>query len=395
MASRIDPNSFRQVMGQYPTGVVVITATAADGSPVGMVVGSFTSVSLDPCMVAFLPDRNARSWKALRESGSSFGVNVLAADQEWICRQVAVRKQDKFEGVAWRKSPGGNPLIDGCVAFLDCETDAIHEAGDHDIVVGEVVGASVHRPANSLLFYQGGYGSFRPRSLAAGAAGLHEQLRFIDLARPIMDRLAAHTHCEVIALALAEGDLVTAASSGRHKQFEGWTRVGHRVPFVPPVGALHAAWSGERTRKYWLDQIPPDAPPSRRDHYERMLELIKLRGYGFTLGHGVGSAIEHASAQHSQGTNRISEDELRQVIFAAHSAYNPTDLDPDGDYEFHAATVPVFHPGGDLAFTLTLWGPDGEISYDAMNDLIDTLVSAGRSATQALAFAEGDAEWAQ
>lgn len=387
MADQIDPDLFRQVMGQYPTGVVVITATAADGSPVGMTVGSFTSVSLDPCMVAFLPDRNSGSWKALREAGTSFGVNVLAADQEWICRQVAVRKQDKFEGVAWRTSPTGNPLIEGCVAFIDCETSAIHPAGDHDIVVGEVKTAAAQRQANSLLFYQGGYGSFRPRSLAVGAAGLHEQLRYIDVARPIMDDLASRTHCEVTALAVVDGELVTAASSGRHKAFDGSTRVGHRIPFVPPVGAVPAAWGDDRTRKYWLDQIPPDAPTSRREHYERMLEQIAVRGFGFTLGHDVGAAIEDASDHHVHGTEQVSEDELRKVIHAAHGAYNPSSLDPDGDYEFHAASVPVFRAGGEYAFTLGLWGPGGEIRYDAMNDLIEDLISAGRAATQALASA--------
>ena len=390
MADRVDPTLFRQVMGQYPTGVVIVTAASGDGTPLGMTVGSFTSVSLDPCMVAFLPDRNSSSWKALRESGTSFGVNILAADQEWICRQVATRKQGKFEGLAWRMSPQGNPFLEGCVAFLDCEVVAIHEAGDHQIVLGEVLTASNERPSNSLLFYQGGYGSFRPRSLAAAAGGLHDQLRYVDVARPIMDGLATRTQCQVIALALAEGELVTAASAGPQKAFLGPSRVGRRVPFMPPVGAVFAAWADDRTRDYWLNGIPPSARSKRREHYERMLEQIRSRGYGFTLGHDVGSAIEIASHRHSQGSNRITEDEFRRVIHAADGSYNPANLDPDSDYEFHAATVPVFHPDRRIAFTLTLWGPDGEISYSTMHGLIDLLVSAGDAATEALSFAESD-----
>ena len=88
----IDPMDFREVMGQYPTGVVVITATDASGEPLGMTVGSFNSASLDPALVMFMPDRKSNSWRALKESGASFGVSVLSSDQEPICRAVASRK---------------------------------------------------------------------------------------------------------------------------------------------------------------------------------------------------------------------------------------------------------------------------------------------------------------
>jgi flavin reductase (DIM6/NTAB) family NADH-FMN oxidoreductase RutF len=389
MTGPVEPDRFRQVMGEYPTGVVIITAADADGSPLGMTVGSFTSVSLDPCMVAFLPDQNSRSWQALRASGHRFGVNVLAADQEWICRQVAVRKQDKFGGIAWRPSPEGNPMIEGCVAFLDCETEAIHDAGDHHIVVGAVRTAAALRPSNSLLFFQGGYGSFRPRSLAAGAVGLHEQLRYVDVGRDIMDGLASRTGCEVTALTLADGELVTAANSGSKGQRP--SRIGQRVPFTPPVGAVHAAWGDDRTRDYWLASMPPSAGEDRREHYLHMLEQIRQRGYGFTVGHAVGTAIEEASIRHSHGDDRISEEEFRRVIHAADGSYNPQELDEDGEFEFHAATVPVFHPGGSIAFTLTLWGPDGTISHLAMRDLIDRLTEAGEAATHAVAAADAHA----
>ena len=87
----MDPKHFRQVLGQYPTGVVIVTSVSAQGEALGMTVGSFTSVSLDPPLVAFLPDKASSSWKALRESGPRFCVNVLAAQQEDVCRAVASR----------------------------------------------------------------------------------------------------------------------------------------------------------------------------------------------------------------------------------------------------------------------------------------------------------------
>lgn len=108
------------------------------GHALGMTVGSFTAVSLDPSLVAFLPAKNSTSWQALRESGTSFCVNVLGAHQEDVCRMVAVRKQNKFEGITWRTSRGGNPIIEGAVAYLDCVVEVVHDAGDHQIVVGRV-----------------------------------------------------------------------------------------------------------------------------------------------------------------------------------------------------------------------------------------------------------------
>jgi 3-hydroxy-9,10-secoandrosta-1,3,5(10)-triene-9,17-dione monooxygenase reductase component len=159
----IDPARFRYVLGQYPTGVVVVTALDTSGTAIGMTVGSFTSVSLDPPLVAFLPDKNSSSWRALRASGERFCVNVLSADQEDVCRAVAMRKTDKFHDIGWRPSPAGNPVINGAVAWIDCVTEQLHEAGDHHIVVGRVLHLQAGDGDTPLLFHQGAYGTFNPR----------------------------------------------------------------------------------------------------------------------------------------------------------------------------------------------------------------------------------------
>ncbi|RVW07808.1 flavin reductase [Prescottella agglutinans] len=169
MTIEIDGAHFRKVLGQYPTGVVVVTAVAADGEPLGMAVGSFTSVSLNPPLVAFLPDRKSSSWKALRESGDRFCINVLGSDQEDVCRAVATRKERKFEGITWRPSSAGMPVLEGAVAYIDCTVQDIHDAGDHHIVVGRVNDLDmIAATARPLLFFRGDYGSFAPLALAAG-----------------------------------------------------------------------------------------------------------------------------------------------------------------------------------------------------------------------------------
>ncbi|TDC58638.1 flavin reductase [Actinomadura sp. KC345] len=159
----IDPARFRQVLGHYPTGIVVVTALDPAGTAIGMTVGSFMSVSLDPPLVAFLPDKNSSSWRALRESGERFCVNVLSAGQEDVCRAVAMRRTDKFHDIGWSPSPAGNPIIDGAVAWIDCVTEQLHDAGDRHIVVGRVTHLQPGDGDTPLLFHQGAYGTFTPR----------------------------------------------------------------------------------------------------------------------------------------------------------------------------------------------------------------------------------------
>ncbi|MBU8833958.1 flavin reductase family protein [Mycolicibacterium goodii] len=246
--ANIDPLHFRRVLGEYPTGVVVVTAISQSGEPLGMTVGSFTSVSLKPPLVAFLPSKSSSSWKALRESGNRFCINVLSADQEELCRTIATRKTDKFADIKWHSSPGGNPVIEGAVVWVDCVTEQIYGAGDHDIVVGRVLNLDVGVTREPLLFFRGGYGSFTPLSLAAGDSDLLAHLRLIDLARPHIESLAASLETEVTAIALVGDELVLAAAVGRTDIAVAPTRVGQRLPFMAPVGSCFAAWGDDALR---------------------------------------------------------------------------------------------------------------------------------------------------
>jgi flavin reductase (DIM6/NTAB) family NADH-FMN oxidoreductase RutF len=154
----IDPGHFRSVLGNYPTGVCVITGCSHDGEAAGLVVGSFTSVSLAP-LVAFFPDRTSSSWPQVRACGR-FCVNVLAEDQVELCRQFASRGGNKFEGVSHRISALGMPLLDGVVAHIECTIENEIDAGDHTIVLGRVQSLAVERAVGPLLFFKGAYGRF-------------------------------------------------------------------------------------------------------------------------------------------------------------------------------------------------------------------------------------------
>ena len=147
---------FRDVLGRFATGVTVITATSG-GEPVGMTCQSFSSVSLTPPLVLFCPAKTSRAWPLIRKSGK-FAVNLLAEGQEDISNTMATKGIDKFADVGWQPSPvTGSPVIEGTLAHIDCSVHAVHEAGDHYIVVGLVEQLEPSQASEPLLFSQGKY----------------------------------------------------------------------------------------------------------------------------------------------------------------------------------------------------------------------------------------------
>tara|TARA_B100000686_G_scaffold349475_1_gene442960 strand:- start:520 stop:996 length:477 start_codon:yes stop_codon:yes gene_type:complete len=154
----IDSAEFRNVLGHFPTGVTAVTAVN-NGKPIGMAIGSFTSVSLEPPLVAFLPGKESGSWKEIREAGS-FCVNVMGQDQMEVCGVMASRAEDKFADVEWSPAGSGSPIISGSIAYIDCDIEMVHDGGDHDIVIGRVLKLEVMDSKSPLVFFQGNYGTF-------------------------------------------------------------------------------------------------------------------------------------------------------------------------------------------------------------------------------------------
>ena len=152
----IDSALFRSVLGAHPTGVVVITAANTDGVRHGLVVGSFTSISLDPPLVGFFPDRKSRSWAQIAPVGR-FCVNVLGSDQLDLCRRFAARAEDKFADLAHGHTPSGQPLLENAIAWIDCVVERVTDVGDHFLVVGSVESLGRRDVGTPLLFFSGQY----------------------------------------------------------------------------------------------------------------------------------------------------------------------------------------------------------------------------------------------
>ncbi|MFC4945438.1 flavin reductase family protein [Pseudonocardia sp. GCM10023141] len=152
-----DPTDMRSVLGHFCTGVAVLTGID-HGEPVGMTVQSLVSASLEPPLVLVCPQRTSISWPRIARGGV-FCANVLGAGQHELGLQFARSGGDKFAGVSWHSSDTGAPVLDDVLAHVDCRIHAVHEAGDHLLVLGRVVGLAAEGRSGPLLFYRGGFGA--------------------------------------------------------------------------------------------------------------------------------------------------------------------------------------------------------------------------------------------
>ena len=149
----MDVARFKDAMSRFATGVTIVSGMD-DGEPVGFTCQSFVSLSLDPPYVAVAPARSSTSWPRIARSGS-FCVNVLSEDQEDLCMGFATSGGPKFDGVAWHPAPGtGAPVIEGCLAWVDCQVALVHDAGDHELILGHVLDLGVGE-GSPLLFVRG------------------------------------------------------------------------------------------------------------------------------------------------------------------------------------------------------------------------------------------------
>lgn len=157
--STIDPRAFRNALGQFATGVTIVTACGPGGERVGATVSSFNSVSLDPPMVLWSLDRRALS-RSIFETSSHFAVHVLTLDQKELAQRFAMRGADKFEGLQCGGGLGDAPLLDDCAACFECETRYQYDGGDHVIFVGEVKRFK-HVTGAPLVFHSGAFAEAR------------------------------------------------------------------------------------------------------------------------------------------------------------------------------------------------------------------------------------------
>jgi len=159
-AVAIDKSELRRVMGHFATGVTIITTRDEEGHPFGLTANAVCSVSLVPPLILICVDKVADTYPYFDRS-KVFTVNILADAQEGISRRFATSGIEKFEGIGYHKSETGCAVLDDAVGHMDCRIVQAHDAGDHSIYVGEVLGADAN-DVPPLLFYRGGYRKLAP-----------------------------------------------------------------------------------------------------------------------------------------------------------------------------------------------------------------------------------------
>jgi 3-hydroxy-9,10-secoandrosta-1,3,5(10)-triene-9,17-dione monooxygenase reductase component len=156
--SEIDQGNFRAVLGHFASGVAVVTGMDG-GQPVGFTCQSFFSLSIDPPLIAIAPGRSSTTWPRIAPTGI-LTVNVLTDQQEYLARGFSASGADKFQGVGWQEGRTGAPRLADALAWLDCEFETVHEAGDHLLVVAAVKALDSGK-GEPLVFYRGGFGGFQ------------------------------------------------------------------------------------------------------------------------------------------------------------------------------------------------------------------------------------------
>lgn len=155
MTATFDSKQFRSVLGNLPTGVVIVSGVDVSGQPQGVTIGSFVSISLDPPLVGFFQGLTSKTWPAIAASGS-FCANVLAHDQGELCWRFAKEAEGRFDGVDWSPATSGSPKIAGSLAHIDCTIESSSQVGDHLFIVGRVQNLEATNDAKSaMVFFKG------------------------------------------------------------------------------------------------------------------------------------------------------------------------------------------------------------------------------------------------
>ena len=383
----ISSRHFRDVLSQVATGVSVVTSRTESGEPIGMAVGSFASVSLDPPLVSFMAAKSSSTFPRIARSGQ-FAVSVLAAHQEHVCRQFATSSGDKFQGLEWTLSDKGCPLIPGALAWIECDIVALHEAGDHMIAVGAVTALEASEQTTPLVFFRGGYGKFAARSLVAVPDhGLADQLALAGRTRLFLEELATTTGLEAHAETVVGNHHVLLAVADPPSRDYPASRLGYRAPVVYPLGGAMIAWADAAAQQAWIAHRPNNESAA-----QSQLERVRRRRWSVALAHHAYDAFEHEMANLARDAVSPLEDERTKDSLAAldSDCFEP-ELAPDRLYSVRLISAPVLPWNETPALVIGLRGFPDELTGKEVAGTAERVVHAADQVARKLRSRPGGA----
>ena len=372
MSKDIDPVLFRETLGHYPTGVAAVTAVAGDGKPVGMIVGTFSSVSMDPPLIAFYSMSSSRSFAQV-QTAVAFCVNVLASDQEPFCRRFATAGDSRFDGVAWRPGPLGSPILAGAVSWMECTFEDVREAGDHYIVLGRVHDLAVERSTLPLLFFQGGYGKFSPGSfIAAPDPELIQASHVAETMRIQVEELSVEAGVNCSVLARIRWDAVQVLAANHAPIVEPFP-LGHRQPLIPPFGAVFMANASDSDIDEWLGRAP-DLSDERRELNRSQLDRVRACGYSLlAAGPEVLQRHQAVLSAFEQSDRLPRQQRVVQQVTSELADFFFTDLVAGEHYDLANIVVLVAPNEGRPPMALRMTGLPTGASTEQIESWIDTM----------------------
>ena len=303
-----------------------------------------------------------------------------------MCRTFAGREPDKFAGVPWTPAPSGSPIIDGVVAWIDCDIDRIVAAGDHDLILGRVRGLQPGVPALPLVFLRGAYGRVGLRSFAAWHEDLMAPLRLADLARSRLEKLSAELNQECILTAAVQEELVLLASAGT-PSFAGLTRVGQRMPFVPPLGSLFVAWAPQEAQQMWRKRLAGLLPKDADAQLDGILERVRQRGFTAGTGRLVHVGAERLLADSLSVNRAAAREHARASWDVLREGVDPEVLDQQPGHEVRSLAVPIRDGSGSVVLSVGVHRLDADLDVAAVEGYVSLLVMAANDISRTISAA--------
>lgn len=370
-----DQRAFRNALGNYPTGVAVIAAEDARGEVESMVVGTFSSVSLEPPLISFMPRKESRTFQKLRDC-RKFTVNVLAFDQAEICAAIARRDADVLADITWDDMDSGTVALPGVLATIDCTFGDVIEAGDHYIVLGEVHGFGARRTVAPLVFFQGTYGGFASRDVNTCNSQLAETVSMVSTAMPELGGYASELEAEVSILARIGDDFFTVGIAAHGDRLEG---LGQRHPVLPPLGEFFVAWN-EEEQILWLNKIQD---PEVRLMLDGRLSRARERGWAVSLrnsyrNHEILAALE---SYREPFLAPVMQREIEATIKQADKYYEDQEMEAGKNYPVESIVVPIRHPEGEVTYVLRANFNGTQLSGESIMNRIELMRIAAKSLT--------------
>lgn len=356
----VDPTLLRHALDRHPSGVCVATAQV-DGQPVGLVVEGMSRLSESEPLVVFSFPKSRVSGGPIREA-ALVCVNVLSSEQGDVCRQVANGTID-WSTVPWRVGTADTVTLPGAVACLECEVHRLVDVGDSVIVVARVLAVGVQGSTLPLLKYQGIYGRFSPLSFVSHAGqDLMTDLRVGDAIRGEMEVLSQRTELECTAVARVGNELVIIVRAGSPSGSNPRRELGLRVPFVPPLGSVLAAYDRD-AHDVWIGQLGSSAPRALLDSLEVKVARIRTRGWSLALRTDHHDELDRGLVDFTMG--RLSPQDQQRflgLIVNLQDSFEPAEVSASNVYEVYSLRAPVFDSEGRASISVQLLGPRGLVT---------------------------------